>query len=122
MCLNCHQFMCDDDILQQLEEAITNNQFDRWNTTSIGHMLLVASGFNGAKCRNLALTILNQFIKWYNDKPDGYLPSHGIEPMYSKKYIAAMIESLASRVEIGDRDQSLDWLAQCQQLNINLQC
>lgn len=51
MCLKCHLKLSDNDILQSLEDNHNNYEFTKWNYTSISHLKMSSSGFNGPKNR-----------------------------------------------------------------------
>ena len=46
MCLKCHSGLSDNNIIEQLLNEIDKKQFDKWNTTTVSHMFIIASGFN----------------------------------------------------------------------------
>jgi len=64
MCLDCHNNLSDDQIQKQLENALRNPQFEKWNSTSVNHMKIAASGHNGLKCKLLAEQLLEEYEQW----------------------------------------------------------
>lgn len=94
MCLSCHSHYSDKELESELINILNKPRFKTFNTTSIDHLLISASGYNNAKCRELSLIILDRFLLWYIDKKDRYMPKHGIINMYPKKYISAKIQKL----------------------------
>ena len=67
MCLKCHSGLSDNNIIEQLLNEIDKKQFDKWNTT-VSHMFIIASGFNGNINKKLAiqlLTIIKRFFRIY---------------------------------------------------------
>ena len=80
----CHATMSKETLLSQLQESLNNPQYERWNTTSVDHILLSLEGNDDEKCQRLALEILEGFLVWYkNNKYDRYYPDHGLQAMYS---------------------------------------
>ena len=63
MCLDCHLGLKDNTILEQISDTEVNN-FHVWNSTSINHLLIASSGFNGIDVRNKALEVISNFYKW----------------------------------------------------------
>lgn len=84
MCLKCHSGLSDNNIIEQLLNEIDKKQFDKWNTTTVSHMFIIASGFNWNINKKLAIQLLKDFLEYINNKPIGYLPETGIENMYHK--------------------------------------
>lgn len=82
MCLKCHEGISDEKMTKSLEE-VNEGEFIRWNTTSISHIKLTALGFNGPEARKLAIEVFKRFIEWRKTKPKRYIPSTGLEEMYS---------------------------------------
>ena len=87
MCLQCHSKMSDQQMVEQLLSALKEPRYEQWNTTSINHMLITACGYNGLEARALSLRLLSGFLAWYRSQADRYLPSSGLEAMYSVKYL-----------------------------------
>jgi hypothetical protein len=84
MCLECHSKLSDNNIREQLLNEIEKKRFDKWNTTSVSHMFIIASGFNGNINKKLAIQLLKDFLEYINNKPIEYLPETGVEKMYHK--------------------------------------
>ena len=72
MCLDCHLGLKDNTILEQISDTEVNN-FHVWNSTSINHLLIAASGFNGINVRNVALKILSDYYKWCDKNSDRHI-------------------------------------------------
>lgn len=88
MCNQCHQHLRKDEILRQLKEGLENPQYEQWNKTSVNHIFISLSNYDGQECKNLAKQNLEGFLKWYEtNKDDCYMPSQGIQNMYSKQTI-----------------------------------
>ena len=71
MCLSCHLGAYganEEPLLSQLLE-VTDEKYARFNSTSIAHMVLAATGYNGQKCRDAALNILRTFIDKVRNSP-----------------------------------------------------
>jgi hypothetical protein len=80
MCLHCHSSFSDEQIIAQLRDE---QNYEKWNTTSVYHLALTASGRNGEIARQLALELFLGLIEWRRTKPDGYMPESGMESMYT---------------------------------------
>lgn len=63
MCFECHLNLSDNFILQSLQD---NHDFIKWNSTSINHLIMSSSGFNGSKNRYLSLNLLIKYYAWNN--------------------------------------------------------
>lgn len=83
MCFQCHMGLTDEQITNQLRETVENPSFEKWNTTSVSHLAIAATGHNGEPARQLGLELLLKFIEWRRTKPDGYMPESGIESMFT---------------------------------------
>lgn len=82
MCLKCHEGISDEMMIKTLEK-VNKDEYTKWNTTSISHIKLAALGFNGPEARKLAIEVFKRFIEWRKTKPINYIPSTGLEVMYS---------------------------------------
>ena len=80
MCIKCHQGISDEEMIKSLEE-VNDDEFIRWNTTSISHIKLAALGFNGPEARILAIEVFKRFIEWRKTQPIYYSPPTGVEEM-----------------------------------------
>lgn len=100
MCIHCHQRQDPNIIIQQLKAGILNPQFEKWNTTSLSHVLLSIRGLDGDEGHATGLILADMFCKWYGGWSNGlweyfmtYSPPYGIEafPKYSE--IKKMIDN-----------------------------
>lgn len=66
MCLKCHSGISNQQVIDSLRENLTNPKFEVWNTTSIGHLMIVACGYNGLTARKLAMELLSKYVNWLN--------------------------------------------------------
>ena len=71
MCFSCHQGLSDDNILNQLKNALSDPQFHQWNTTSFNHIKLAIMGLNGEECHDLAVQLAEQFYVWFLGPTNG---------------------------------------------------
>ena len=100
MCLQCHQSIKDENFVLQLQEVLVNPQFEKWNTTSLNHLMLAAKGLNGEEAHHLAVRILDNFYKWFLGSSNGlwekitgpYIPSSGLEPFPKIKILKKQID------------------------------
>jgi len=84
MCKQCHSTTSAEATLSQLQTALNNPKYDRWNTTSVDYILLSLEGCDGEKCQRIALEVLEDFLIWYKShKYDRYYPNCGLQAMYS---------------------------------------
>ena len=84
MCYSCHLGLTDKNINEQLLDALNKKTYNKWNTTTVSHILLTASGMNGDINRELALTLLEEFINYVKLQPNEYISETGVEKMYNK--------------------------------------
>jgi hypothetical protein len=75
--------LTDEQITRQLRVSLDDPRFDKWNTTSVSHAAISATGHNGEEARKLGLELLKRFIEWRRTKPDGYMPESGLESMFT---------------------------------------
>ena len=84
MCLQCHS---QGSTVEELKEILENPEFERWNTTSLGHILLSIHGLDGDAVHDLANQLAEKFYTWYLGNTRGiwqkfsrYTPPHGLDP------------------------------------------
>ena len=46
-------------------QTVNSHDFGEFNSTSISHLLITLSGYNGQEAHDLALPILNDYYNWY---------------------------------------------------------
>ena len=59
--------LADNEIFQQLEDS-SKWDFYIWNGTSLGNLLVAASGYNGIKVRIQSIDLLISYVSWYKDR------------------------------------------------------
>lgn len=71
MCLQCHLGLSDETILNQLQDAINKgtSDFNEYNSTSISHIIIATSGYNGLALRNTAIKLLKMYLDWIKLNP-----------------------------------------------------
>lgn len=95
MCLQCHSTFNNDDLYVELTEIQQNPSFDVWNTTSLNHLFIAATEYNGKENADLAILLLEQYVEWYKtQKYECYLPTNSLEPMPSIGYMERSIAFL----------------------------
>lgn len=67
MCFACHINLSDEQVYNSLN--IDDLKFYMWNSTSIFHIMIASSGFNGEKVRELGLKSLDKYYKWLLKNP-----------------------------------------------------
>lgn len=61
-------------------------EYNRWNTTSVQYYRYFITAYpDGSEEKQICLTTFRGFLDWYNQQPDEYFPTCGLEKMYSKK-------------------------------------
>ena len=71
MCNQCHDKLSDECVLSDLTETLKNPQFEKWNTTSLGHVLIAIEGQNGSKAHDIALQLAENFYSWFLGPTNG---------------------------------------------------
>ena len=64
MCLQCHLGLSVEQVSTQLHEQLDTPGYIKYNSTSISHFIIAASGYNGLDVRNNAITLLNNYNDW----------------------------------------------------------
>lgn len=91
-----------------LQRALQKPSFERWNTTSVEHLVVDLSGANGMEASELARKLLESYVEWYkNNREDMYLPTMGLERMYS---LDKMVEMLACTIDDNKQSENLTLL------------
>ena len=67
MCISCHIKLSDKEIYNYLKNC-DENSFKLYNSTSISHLILSSSGFNGEKNRNISINFMIKYYHWNIDK------------------------------------------------------
>ena len=91
MCLKCHLGLSDEMISSQLQEQLDKdtNDYPKYNSTSISHFIIAASGYNGLDVRNNAITLLNKYNEWLTSNPK-YILHQSLSP----QHLIPMIEKI----------------------------
>lgn len=99
MCLQCHEHISDDELVEQLKDSIKNPQFEKWNTTALSHVCIAIRGANGPEAHELALIDANNFYTWFLGATGGwwqyfstYQPKSGLEPFPDSSAIRKHID------------------------------
>ena len=79
--------MGNEEVIKQLKEILDDKfHFEKWNTTSVSHIIIALTGHNGSEGKKLSIKIFENFLSWYEmNKQDKYIPFYGTECMYSKQ-------------------------------------
>ena len=104
MCRQCHAGLSDETVKTQLQESLDNPQFEKWNTTSLSHILIAAEGENGPEARAIALELAEKFYNWFLGPSNGawqyvltYTPNSGLEPFPHSSEIRKMIDEARAK-------------------------
>lgn len=62
MCLTCHK-LNSEVTEEQLTRALTDPNFDKWNTCSVSHLLISNSGYDGEANKKKAGILLDKYKK-----------------------------------------------------------
>jgi hypothetical protein len=99
MCRQCHSGLSDETVIAQLKEALENPQYEKWNTTSLSHMIIAIEGTNGAEAHDLGLQLAEGFLEWFLGSTNGawemvqtYIPKSGFEQFPHSTEIRMMID------------------------------
>lgn len=84
MCYTCHIGLSDETILSQTQEQLNKGSTDYpdYNSTSISHFIISASGYNGLENRKKSITLLENFNKWLLLNPYYTLDKSLLSPIY----------------------------------------
>ena len=102
MCIKCHSSLSNELILKHLKEELDSGakNFSLYNSTSISHLIISASGYNGCDIRNKAITLLNKYNEWLILNP-----SYILEESLSSQYLMPMIERIKNnKIDHNDTD------------------
>jgi hypothetical protein len=104
MCRQCHSGLSDETVKAQLQESLDNPQFEKWNTTSLSHILIAAEGVNGPEVRVIALELAEKFYQWFLGPTNGtweyaftYVPENGLEAFPHSSEIRKMIDEARAK-------------------------
>ena len=88
MCIKCHSSISNNIISKHLQEALDSdgNDFLIYNSTSISHIIISASGFNGCDIRNKGIKLLNKYNEWLKSNPN-YILEESLSPKCLTKII-----------------------------------
>jgi len=91
MCLKCHAGLSDETISLQLQEQLDKDiiNYTIYNSTSINHIIVAASGHNGLDVRNKAITLLNNYYEWLTSNRQYIL-----DPLLSPERLIVIIEKI----------------------------
>lgn len=68
MCIKCHKSLSDETVIDQIKESlIDESSYDKWNPTSIHHLLITAIGCNGPVAQKLSVKLLLKYYRWKNN-------------------------------------------------------
>ena len=75
MCLKCHLGLSDETVSSSLQEQLDKDTDDypKYNSTSISHFIIAASGYNGLDVRNKAIILLQKYNDWLTLNPNNIL-------------------------------------------------
>ena len=91
MCLQCHLGLSDETILKQLNKGIEKGptDFPIFNSTSISHIIISTSGYNGLKVRNVAIKFLIMYTNWLKNNT-----KYILDKSLSQEILIPMIEKI----------------------------
>lgn len=70
MCLQCNLAMSDERVIEDLKECIQNPQYELWNSCSLSHLFIDASGIHGAEARKLSMQLLEGYCAYAEKNPE----------------------------------------------------
>lgn len=78
MCWSCHQGLSNESIAEQLTSSLEDPNFEVWNDCSVGHLLIIGTGYNNEDNKVKANTLIDMYkryliskgklFKWYQVK------------------------------------------------------
>ena len=104
MCIKCHSSLSNEIILTDLIKELDSGEknFPIYNSTSISHIIISASGYNGCDIINKAITLLNKYNEWLILNP-----SYILHESLSSQYLIPMIERIKKN-KISHNDTDLE--------------
>ena len=63
----CYNYLPDDIVLKQLNEALEKKEYEKWNMTSINNLAFIIE-VNSAECKKLAMLLLKEYMMYCNNK------------------------------------------------------
>jgi hypothetical protein len=88
-----------DEVVKILSQLPT---YIKWNTTSVSHVAIAASGENGEEARSLGLNMLRDFIEWRKGMPTDYIPDSGLVSMYVVSDLEEIYKRCVNKMPIDD--------------------
>ena len=90
MCIQCHLNLSDETVSLQLQEALDKDIYiySEFNSTSINHIIIGASGYNSLDIRNKAIILLNKYYEWLKLNPNYILNNYSSIVKQPTKYIS----------------------------------
>lgn len=64
MCKQCHDSMSDEDFEESISYCVTKPYFEKWNSTSIGILLIGACIRESSSVRSKCIYILSMYLQW----------------------------------------------------------
>jgi len=87
MCIRCHSNLNDENVKKSLLNIVEGNaQFEVWNSTSVSHIIIAGTGYNGCEIRKLGIKSLELYNEWLINNPTKIL-HNTLNPTYIKKII-----------------------------------
>lgn len=104
MCNTCTSKLSTEHILSDLTKTLENPNFGMWNTSSLGHVLEVASGKHGEEAQKIAIQLVEDFYTWYRGPSNGlwemfgpYTPPSGLVPFPPIRDVRRMIDMVTHK-------------------------
>jgi hypothetical protein len=112
MCIDCHKSA--HPLLSELTKMLNHPNFDEWNTTSVDHIIISASGEDGDQVRSIALELLKKFIEWKSKNDWPKVPAGGLRPFNAVIYYKSVYDELVNidPKSFESRDDRIKFLTQ----------
>lgn len=109
MCLSCHSGLSDAKVKEDLQRSLSDPKYKQWNDVSLAHIILAATGMNGRDVQDIAVNILENYVKWGEENPEDYKTwSFDMESFpigHLKKAVSTVINELVPHSKKYTQDQ-----------------
>lgn len=95
MCNKCYESMDKNKLLLQLQDALNNPEFEKWNSTSVHFVVLTMTDENNCEeLRMVATDLYHAYNAWTKEGPDVQVESDEIWKHHSDNYNTFLILGL----------------------------
>lgn len=101
--------LSDENISKQVKELLDygENEYPKYNSTSISHFIISASGYNGLDNRNKSIILLNKFNSWLIKNPSYIV----VNSLLSPEFLSPIIETIkTNKINHNDKESLKNYL------------